>query len=200
MTMNRHARLKRFLRSEDGSMAVEFSIVGILFLIVALAVIDMSRLAWELNSAKAAARAGARLAVVSLPVATQLADYDAVSTLGLPGGSAVPAGAVPDYVCTSSGCSNGGTLDTTTFNAIVTRMKRYYGRLTAANVVIEYRHRGLGVAGFIGPDVEPLVTVKVRNLTFRSASLQIFGVTGLTVPSVTTTLTGESLGATSASI
>ena len=198
--MERRAPLQRFLRSDDGSVAVEFSIVGILFLIIVLAVIDMSRLAWELNSAKAAARAGARLAVVSSPVATQLANYDAVSTLSLPGGASVPEGSVPDYICTSTGCSNGGTLDTTTFNRIVARMQGYYGRLTAANVVIEYRHRGLGVAGFIGPDVEPLVTVKVRNLTFQSASLQIFGVTGLTVPSVTTTLTGESLGATSASI
>lgn len=200
--MDRRAPLQRFLRSEDGSMAVEFSIVGILFLIIVLAVIDMSRLAWELNSAKAAARAGARLAVVSSPVATQLANYDAVA-LGVPGGQPVlegSAAAPPDYVCTSTGCSNGGTLDTTTFNRIVARMQGYYGRLTAANVVIEYRHRGLGLAGFIGPDVEPLVTVRVQNLSFQSASLQIFGVTGLTVPSVTTTLTGESLGATSASI
>lgn len=200
MTMGRRAPVLRFLRSETGSMAVEFAIVGVLFVAIFLAVIDMSRLAWEMNSAKAAARAGARLAVVSNPVVTQLVDYDAIASLSLPGGSTVPEGSIPDYVCTSTGCSNGGTLDTATFNKIVAKMKTYYGRLAAANVVIEYRHRGLGVVGFIGPDVEPLVTVKVRNLTFAPASLRIFGVTNLTIPSATTTLTGESLGATSASI
>lgn len=192
--------LRNFLKRDDGAVAVEFAIVGILFLIIMLAVIDMSRLAWELNSAKAAARAGARMAVVSLPAVQQLADFDAVGTLSLPGGDPVPEGSVPDYRCTSAGCDNGGTLDTTTFNAIVARMQRYYGRLEATNVVIEYKHRGLGTAGFIGPDVEPLVTVSVTGLPFQPASLRIFGVTGLNVPPVTTTLTGESLGDPSASV
>jgi len=65
----------------------------------------MSRLLWELNSAKAATRAAVRLAVVSEPAADDFVNYNAVSELGLGAGESVPAtedGGPPTITCTSA--------------------------------------------------------------------------------------------------
>ena len=181
---------------EAGAAAAEFALVSVVFLSLMLGIIDAARFAWEFNSAKAAARAGARLAVVTAPVVSQLVSYNAVTSLGLAGGSALPADGVsiPDYSCTSTSCTGSGTLVTANFTPIVTRMQQYYPKVQAANVVIKYRERGLGVAGNpFGTDVEPLVTVSLQNITFRPLSLRLFNVT-FTLPSVETTFSGEDLG------
>ncbi|WP_374654436.1 TadE/TadG family type IV pilus assembly protein [Phenylobacterium sp.] len=189
------------IRDERASTAAEFGLVAMIFVGCMLGIIDMARLAFEINSAKAAARHGARTAIVSSPVVAQLADFDAIA-IGIPGGQPVPEGTAGTgpFVCDSTSCTNGGTFVPANFTAVLTEMRRYYGRLQPANVVIEYRHRGLGTSGFIGSDVEPLVTVRLTGLTFQPVSLQIFGVGSLPIPSVATTLTAESLGATSATI
>ena len=191
-----------FFRDEKASTAAEFGLVSMLFIGMMLGVIDMARLAHEVNSAKAAARHGARVAVVSLPAVSQLANFDAIASCGIPGGQPIPesANCVPaDYVCTSTGCGS-GTFVKANFDKVATAMRSYYGRLQPTNVEITYGHRGLGTSGFIGSDIEPLITVRVINLTFQPISLQIFGVAPIPIPSVATTLTAESLGATSATI
>lgn len=196
----------RFLRSECGATAAEFTIVSVLTLVLLIGILDLARFAWEFNSQKAAARAGARYAAVHAPAVTQLVDFDAVTSCSgadLGGGQKITTGMVPDYTCTSASCtgttasgcglSGNGTLSTTNFNAIVTYMKRYNPRIAASNVTIFYKERGLGVAGNpYGTDVSPLITVSLQNLTFRPIALRIFGVT-LNYPSVATTLTAEDM-------
>ena len=184
--------LRRFLSDRNGAAAAEFSLVALLFLSMMLGIIDMARFAWEFNSAKAAARAGARIAIVSPAAAAELVNFDAVVNLGIGGGGAIPLGAVPDYTCTSSGCSP-GVIISANFTNIVTAMQRYYGNLQASDVTVVYRHVGLGTAGNpFGSDVEPVITVSLQNITFQPIALQVFGVT-LPFPSVSTTLTAEDL-------
>lgn len=43
-----------------------------------------------------------------------------------------------------------------------------------------------------GADVSPLITVSLRNVTFRLIALRLFGMT-LNLPSVATTLTAEDM-------
>jgi Flp pilus assembly protein TadG len=196
-----------FWREEKGSTAAEFALLSFLFVGMMLGIIDMARYAWELNSAKAAARAGARLAVVSPIVSTYLAGYDALAAGAVTGnGEAVPASAVPLFTCSASSatppvvtCANSGGKstagDATTFSKIVTRMKKYYPRAASANVSIEYRHVGLGVSGNpFAPDVEPLITVKLVGLQFRPLALRLLGNITFNIPAVRSTLSGESLG------
>lgn len=193
-------RRRTFLRDETATTAVEFGLLAMLFIGMMLGIIDMARLSYEINSAKAAARRGARVAVVTLPAAADLANFDGLGCAGAVPGQPVPTACVPaDAVCTSTGCSV-GAFDAASFNVVVAAMQPYYGRLQASNVEIDYRHRGLGTVGFIGSDVEPLITVRIKGLTFQPIALQIFGVGALPIPSVATTLTAESLGATSAAI
>tara|TARA_R110000782_G_scaffold268689_1_gene365619 strand:- start:152193 stop:152426 length:234 start_codon:yes stop_codon:yes gene_type:complete len=69
-------------------------------------------------------------------------------------------------------------------------MQLFKNNIAAANVVIDYDFSGLGFAGDPnGPDVSPLVTVKVRDMTF--SPLFLFGTTTLNLPDFAATLTME---------
>ncbi|GGL33766.1 TadE/TadG family type IV pilus assembly protein [Caulobacter rhizosphaerae] len=191
-------RLFRLARDERGAAAAEFGLVCLVFISMLLAVIDMGRLAWTINAAKAATREGVRLAVVSPIVSTYMAGYDGLNQ-NIPGG-----GTVPDMAFRCSGASStctqivgsGGTagFDAATFAALLAKMQAYDPDITAANVVITYRHVGLGKVGNpFAPDMEPLVTVSLTGMTFQSAALQVVGVTPFALPNMASTLSGESL-------
>ncbi|KRA59240.1 hypothetical protein ASD79_11115 [Caulobacter sp. Root655] len=195
--MRRAGLISRLVREQRGTTAVEFGLVCLVFVSMLLGVIDMGRLAWRINTAKAATREGVRLAVVSPIISTYMADYDGSGTLG--GGAVVPDMA---FSCTGVGSTctqiagSGGDpgFDTTTFGAVLAKMQAYDPDITAANVVITYRHVGLGKVGNpYAPDMEPLVTVSLTGVTFQSAALQIFGVAPFTLPATASTLSGESL-------
>ncbi|EJL25247.1 TadE-like protein [Caulobacter sp. AP07] len=195
--MRRASLFSRLVREQRGTTAVEFGLVCLVFVSMLLGVVDMGRLAWRINTAKAATREGVRLAVVSPIIATYMANYDGSATLG--GGQVVPDMA---FRCTGAGSTctqivgSGGSpgFDTTTFNAVLAKMQAYDPDIAAANVVITYRHVGLGKVGNpYAPDMEPLVTVSLTGVTFQSAALQIFGVQPFTLPATASTLSGESL-------
>jgi hypothetical protein len=193
----RRRALLRFLRARRGATAVEFGLLCALFIGMFMGVIDLSRLAWEVNAAKAATRAGVRQAVVTQPAASALVNYDATGDY-IPG-DPVPAGAsgVGPYDCTSTGCTGtpSSGLNSAAFNIIVARMQQYYPRVRAANVTVSYRHVGIGVSGNpCAPDVEPIVTVKLSGIGFNAASLQLFGVQPFNVPSSLSSMSGENLG------
>ena len=190
--------LRRLAREERGAAAAEFGLICLVFVSMLLAVIDMGRLAWTINSAKAATREGVRLAVVSPIVSSYMAGYDGLSQ-NMAGGSTVPDMA---FRCSgaSSTCTqivgSGGTtgFDAATFAAVLAKMQSYDPDITAANVVITYRHVGLGKVGNpYAPDMEPLVTVSLTGMTFQSAALQVVGVAPFTLPNMASTLSGESL-------
>lgn len=205
---DRFAGRNGFARDEHGATAVEFAIVCLLVIVVLLGIIDMARFAWEYNSQKAAARAGARYAAVNAPVVSELVTFDAVTQCNIPGGDPIPTGAVSDFTCTSTACNkttgttagtciSTGTLVSANFTKIVTAMQRYDPRISASNVVIQYRERGLGIAGvpssIVPTDASPLITVSLQNITFSPIALKVFGVS-FTMPSVSTTFTAEDMG------
>ncbi|PXA88986.1 hypothetical protein DMC25_10175 [Caulobacter sp. D4A] len=193
----RPTMIGRLARDEGAATATEFGLVCFAFVAMLLAVIDMGRLGWTINTAKTATREGARLAVVSPIVSTYMATYDGTATYG--GGGTVPdmafSCAGSSSTCTQTQGSGGSAgFDNTTFTAVLTKMQAYQPDITAADVTITYRHVGIGKVGNpYAPDMEPLVSVSVTGLTFQSAALQIFGVAPFTLPTMTSTLSGESL-------
>jgi hypothetical protein len=75
-------------------------------------------------------------------------------------------------------------------------MRLFLPQLTAANLTVEYSPSGLGYAGNPnGPDLSPLVTVKIgapaTPLPFTP--ITSFLLTTMNMPSFTTTLTAEDL-------
>jgi Flp pilus assembly protein TadG len=204
-------RWHRLAHEDVGATTVEFTIICLVVIVVLLGILDMARFAWEYNSAKAAARAGVRYAAVHPPAVSGLVNLDTVTSCGLPGGDNVPTGTISDFTCTSTGanctssCPSGYscscTISTTrvaaNFTNIVTYMQKYDPRISASNVVIQYKERGLGVSGvpnsIVPTDASPLITVSLQNISFKPMALRIIGVS-FTMPTVSTTMTAEDLG------
>ena len=191
--------LVRLVRDSRAASAVEFALVLPLFLILLLGMIDTGRFMWEYNQAEKATQMGARYAVVTNMVPSGLATYSFALSDGILAGNTVPATSFEEAVCNTSTCtcSPGGGVcgaigyDAAAFDAIVGRMKVFYGPITDSNVVVEYRNVGLGYAGDPnGPDVAPLVTVRLTGMTFQPLAGMILGA-GITMPDFRAALTLE---------
>ncbi|MCW5751209.1 MAG: pilus assembly protein [Alphaproteobacteria bacterium] len=203
--MNRLAtwtRCARFGREPDGTSAVEFALIVPLFLMLIFGIVDFSRALWAWNQAEKATQAGVRFAVVNNLVAGGL-NFDGVPLAG-GSGLPVPVAAVNNgnpIVCTSTSAGavscapNGwGPVNTAAFNAIVARMQVFFAAIGPENVVIEYRHVGLGFAGNpYGPDIAPAVTVRLTGLAFNFLTPIVAGLVSIPMPAFAATLTGEDL-------
>jgi hypothetical protein len=197
---------RRLAEDCGGSTAAEFALVLPLLLVFLFGIIDGGRLLWEVNRAEKATQEGVRFAVVANPLAGGLATADYLGVGGLTQGDIIPASDLGTVACTQNGCCNPassctapfppvGTFDTTVFNAIYTRMHEMDPAIQKQNVLITYAGSGLGFAGDPnGPQISPIVTVKLTGLTFQpitSLALATF-----TLPDFKSALTAEDLSGT----
>jgi len=162
-----------------GASAAEFVLVLPVLVLLIFATIDAGWYAWQINLAEKATQAGARMAVVTDPVASGLTTEDYNTAIyGLTQGDTIPASALglltckgSSCACTTAPCPSSLTFNTTAFNAIVSRMQVYDTAVKAANVVVEYRGSGLGFAGDpAGMQIAPLVTVRLQNMQMNALS------------------------------
>jgi Flp pilus assembly protein TadG len=178
--------VRRFVCDRSAATAAEFTMVLPLLILFIFGIIDVGRLMWEWNQAEKATQMGVRYAVVTDMVPTGLANYDFTALSGVLQGAPVSATTFPGVSCTGTGsaatctckgtCAFPLTASSAAFNNIVTRMNLMDGRITAANVVVDYDPSGLGFAGNpYGADVAPIVTVRLRNMQFQSLISQFFG-------------------------
>ncbi len=199
------------IRDKRGVSCVEFVLVAAVFFMMIFGLIDFSRAMWEWNAAAKATQFGVRHAVVSDIVSIDYKDFSGLS-VGLNAGNTVPIkdsggnDIIAPIFCSDSdpgaglaigcGTSLGGLsaakADAVAFLAIVVEMQKMYGRIEAHNVVVEYRHIGMGFAGNpIGPDIDPLVTVKLRDMEFDFVTPGFTGIFTLNLPDFAASLTGE---------
>ncbi len=188
-----HRPVRRLKDDERGISSVEFAIVCSLFFLIVLGIIDFSRAMWEWNAAAKATQFGVRYAVVNDMVSIPLRGLDGVAIVGA--GNTVPVGSAGTalVICTNTACNGqSADLDSVRFTAIVTQMQARYSRIQPENVIVEYRHIGLGFAGNpLGPDIDPLVTVKLTGLTFIFVTPGLSGILNITMPDFAASLTGE---------
>lgn len=197
--------VQHFLRDEQGGPAAEFAMVLPILLIFLLGMMDVGRLMWDWNRAEKATQMGVRYAVATDIVPSALESYSFAISGSVLQGDPVPETAFPGIVCEAPGgtpacsCVTGGTCDSaylstvnaTAFNNIVDRINLFKPDVAAENVVVEYGYSGLGFAGDPnGPDVAPLVTIRLQNLDFQPLLTQIFGTT-ITLPDFSAALTLE---------
>lgn len=197
------SQFQQFIRDEQGGPAAEFAMVLPILLIFLLGTIDVGRLMWDWNRAEKATQMGVRFAVATDIVPSGLNTYSFAVDGGVPQGDPVPLAKFPGLSCTGTissatcTCKSGGTCafpltgDHRAFNNIVDRISLFKSDVMAANVVVDYDYSGLGFAGDPnGPDVAPLVTVRLRNLDFQPLLTQIFGA-AITLPDFSAALTLE---------
>lgn len=173
------------LRDRCGAGAAEFALVLPLFLLLLLGLVDAGRFMWEHNRAEKATQMGTRYAVVTDMVPSGLVSHSFATDEFVPvlAGEPVPNSYFDSATCDTTTCScSGGTIcgsigyNATAFDAIVARMSAMYPSITDENVVVEYRNIGLGYAGDPnGPDVAPLVTVRLTDMTFQPITTLLFG-------------------------
>jgi Flp pilus assembly protein TadG len=181
-----------FLRDDrSGSTAAEFAMVLPVLLMFLIGIIDVGRLLWTWNMAEKATQMGARFAVTTDMVPNTLATTTFVSSTVLQGDT-VPTSAFASTSCDSSQCTPATWgYDNAVFGRIVARMAFFYPEVRQANVTVEYSNVGLGFAGDPnGSDVAPLVTVKLRNLTFTPLLFRLFRAS-ISLPDFRTSLTLE---------
>jgi Flp pilus assembly protein TadG len=155
--------LNKLLRDISGSVFVEAAVVMPLFFLLALGTVDVSYMFYEWSLANKAAYVGARTAVVSNPVASNVANvsYTAAELQRLgqlcfntANGNATNPVNCPSVsaVCVSSSasCGTGNTYSSTAFTHILTAMQGVFPRIAASNVEITYSTANLGNLGFVG--------------------------------------------------
>ena len=186
--------MRSLVSKEDGASAVEFALVLPLLLFLLFGIIDTGRYLWSINRAEKAAQMGVRTAVVTQYVSSSLdTDYVGQCATPLQAGDPIPASCFTQITCSRSGntvsCTS-GTANATAFNRILSRVQAFMPEIQPSNLQIIYSPSGLGYAGDPnGPDVAPLVTVRLTGLTFRPAMLLTLASIGL--PEVRTSLTLE---------
>ena len=179
------------LRDRRASSAAEFALVLPLLIIFFFGIIDVGRLMFTWNRAEKATQMGVRHAVVTDMVPATLASQNFALTNGIPGGDPVPTSAFSDTTCDDTNCTNGWGYDAAAFTAIVNRMRRGMPEITADKVEVRYENVGLGYAGDPnGPDVAPLVTVRLKDMYFSPTLFWVFGFT-LELPDFRAALTSE---------
>lgn len=174
--------LRRFGHNRRGAGAAEFALILPVFLLFFLGMIDAGRFLYEVNRGEKATQIGARMAVVTDPIAADLKTVSYVGTtvggVTLTQGDRIPAEALAPIDCNASGCSSFG-FDAAAFNNLLDGIQRrvYFGPgrgIQASNLIVEYRGSGLGYAGNPdGMDIAPLVTVRLTGLSF--SPILLFG-------------------------
>ena len=189
------------VRDTRAASGAEFALVLPLLLILLFGVIDGGRFLWEFNRAEKATQMGARYAVVTDPViGSGFYDYSFSINDSVPQGQQVPTDDFDNASCSNGSCTcvGGGVCDAvayddTAFQAIVSRMAAFYPPITSDDVVVDYKNVGVGYAGDPnGPDVEPMVTVKLQNLSFRPITCLVFACS-ITMPNFSASVTSEDL-------
>lgn len=200
---------KGFTTNERGAVATEFALLFMSLFLLTIGIVEVGIAVFDWARTEKALQRGARFAIVTDPVATELRDFDGKTSANSYGDSCLDAatGNVQSYcqydpdpiVCISGGC-NGYGFDATAFDAIVARIREFNPRIQAANVVVEYRSSELGFVGRPGGrvgefNIVPAVTVRIRNLSYPFFVLDdLLGLGDLTMPPFATTLIGEDLG------
>ena len=188
--------LHRLATDQTGSSAAEFAMTLPVLMILLFLCIDGGRYIYDSNRIEKATQFGARFAVVTNPVASDLASIDyvgqTVDGVTLTQGDRIPADALTTFSCNSTSCTGGHTFSNAAFQAILFRMQQIMPDLQASNVTISYSGSGLGYAGNPDPNspqISPLVTVQVIGMKWKPISG--FMLLNATYPSFRTTLSAE---------
>ena len=190
--------LFHILKDRRAASAAEFAMVLPLLILLLFGIIDVGRFFYELNENEKATQMGARMAVVTNPVSTGLVQASFIAGT-VKSGDLVPSTALGTVTCTNISCTCAGTcpggfstaLNAAAFTNIVTRMQRMNPLIQPANVEILYSGSGFGYAGPADTDmdIEPLVTVRLKNMQFSPIALLNFA--GWNLPAASATLTAE---------
>lgn len=177
--------LIRLFRDESG-LAAEFALVVPLLMILFIGTLDVGIYAWRVNQAEKATQIGARWAAVTDPLVDEIFTTSYVNqNIGgttITQGDRIPLAALGKVTCTNTSCTcattpcPGTTYNSTAFAALSSRMKQIAPTIEDTNIAVDYSGSGLGFAGDPnGPDIAPIITVRLVNMQYTPVTLVLFG-------------------------
>ena len=202
------AAVRALAGDRRGSAAMEYAVVGPIFLVASVGIAEVGNAFWQWNAAIEAVSVGLRRAAISDPVSS-----DITTMTGL-GGTLIPGDPMPYFqrICSgaTASCSDGGVYDRAAMNALVygpgrtscetgtvLSMCDVLPAIRPENVVVEYVQTGLGFAGRPGGPV-PTITIRLEDLPIRWVLIgAIFGLDDVALPPISTSTTGEDLNSAS---
>ena len=189
---------RRLIRDQRGISSIEFVIVASVFFMLIFGMADFSRAMWEWNAAAKATHWGVRYAVVNDIVSLQFKSFNGLASGSLQSGEDISvADVIAEFgsdtiTCTNAGCENDPVkMDPVAFGLIVQRMQNIYDKIGPENVAVVYKHLGGFAGNSLGPDLEPLVTVRLRNLQFNFITPGLVGIFTLDIPGFPASMTSE---------
>lgn len=199
------SRMSALWRDPDGSVAVEFGLVGSIFILLLMGMVEFGTAFWQWNQATKALQLGVRLAAVSNPVSSDLKTMTGLS------GTVEEGDPMPYFQRICSGATqtcSGGTYDAAAMRTLVygrgnascptaaqayPAMCQIFPRVTPQNVVVEYTQTGLGFAGRPGGPV-PSITVRLTGLNFSFVVLDtLVGLGQIPMSGLAATATAEDM-------
>jgi Flp pilus assembly protein TadG len=206
--------MRTWRRNDSGAVFAEFAVLLPLIVLVVCGSIDFLNAFYQWNAAAKAVEVGARIAIVSDPVATNLNNLSNQAVLnGLRPGNPLPSFLV---VCRNGACSCTGTctglapnsFDSVAMDRIIfgrgshtcgdatsyyaSGMCDVFSSITPANVVVTYHQTGLGYAGRPGGPL-PTIAVSLVDMYFQFFFLTPLLGVNIRIPPMTTTMTAEDL-------
>jgi len=199
-------RRRSFWRDPSGAAAVEFGLIGMIFITLLFGMVEFGTAYWQWNQAAKALQLGVRLAAVSNPVSSDLSTFTGLS-------STVEEGDPMPYfqrICSGKAatCSGGGTYSAAAMRTIVygrgntacpktpqryPAMCQIFSRITPQNVIVEYTQTGLGFAGRPGGPL-PSITVRLTGIEFDFVVLNnLLGLPKIPMSGLSATATAEDL-------
>ena len=157
-------------------------------------IIDAGRYMWTINRAEKAAQMGVRMAIVTDPVSSAIeADYVGQCSPALTGGDPIPADCFSQISCSKTGANatcTSGAANSVAFGRVLARMRLFMPEIEDSNLQVIYSPSGLGYAGDPnGPDLAPVVTVRLSGMTFNPMVTLAMATVGL--PEARSSLTFE---------
>lgn len=185
---------RRLLSDRSGGSAAEFALVLPLLILLLFGIIDAGRYMWTINRAEKAAQMGVRMAIVTDPVSSEIdADYLGQCSPALTAGDPIPASCFSQISCSKTGANatcTSGAADSDAFDRVLERMRLFMPEIQDSNVQLIYSPSGLGYAGDPnGPDLAPIVTVRLSGMSFNPMIILAMASVGL--PEVRSSLTLE---------
>ena len=200
---DRVSHRRSFTADESGATAVEFGLIGWIFITLIMGVMDLGYAFWQWNAATKAVQVGARLAATSDPVSTDVAALVAFNP-------AIYDPSQPTLAFRRS-CGTGGTgpctSSTTALNTLVYGrgntacqkepprgggMCNFFERIEPRNVGVDYVRASGAPAGEPAPP--STVTVRLTGLTYDFLVLNgLLGFGPIPMPTLSATATAEDL-------
>ena len=183
-------RLRALLGDEQGAVIVEVTAAILLFFVLLGGIVDGSMLFYQWNATTKAVQIGARLAAVSLPVASNLTGLTGIT------GSNLPGDPMPAFDCTCTGTSDTsgtctGTVPTgataCTYNADnMNRLIRGRNFIPGQECTDLARDPSVAKTQYIGMcDYFPTITPNNVRVRYQYTGLGYAGRPGGPVPTIT---------------